>query len=93
MRAGVWARSVCINENLQKGSVLPFLERCRINNIAVLVMNPNYNSDPKTGIQCPRSRNMNEHAVNVWSDYVVNSGISEIYVVAHSAGGSCLTSI
>lgn len=36
---------------------------------------------------------MDEHAVNVWKDYVVNSGYTHIFVVAHSAGGDCLISI
>jgi hypothetical protein len=29
VRAGIWARSVCINENLEKGSMLPFIEKCK----------------------------------------------------------------
>jgi len=46
VRAGIWARSVCINENLEKGSMLPFIDLCRKLDIPVLVMNPNYNRDP-----------------------------------------------
>ena len=46
VRAGIWARSVCINENLEKGSMLPFIDLCRKIDIPVLVMNPNYNRDP-----------------------------------------------
>lgn len=46
VRAGVWARSVCVNESLEKGSVLPFLKKSIENDVDVLVMNPNYNSDP-----------------------------------------------
>ena len=29
VRAGIWARSVCINEGLARGSMLPFLDICR----------------------------------------------------------------
>ena len=25
VRAGIWSRSVCVNDSLEKGSVLPFL--------------------------------------------------------------------
>lgn len=46
--------------------MLPFLEICKKNNIGVLCMNPNYIKDPETGITCPRSGSMKEHAVNVW---------------------------
>jgi len=55
VRAGIWARSVCINDNLEKGSMLPFCEICRKLGISVLVMNPNYNRDPKTGGIVPYS--------------------------------------
>lgn len=46
----VWARSVCINESIEKGSVLPFLEVARKNNMSVVVMNPNLSRDPKTKV-------------------------------------------
>jgi len=36
---------------------------------------------------------MEDHAVNVWGNYVLNSGFDEIYVVAHSAGGGCVSGI
>jgi hypothetical protein len=55
VRAGIWARSVCINHGLEKGSMLPFLDLCQEKDIAVLVMNPNYNRDPETGSIVPYS--------------------------------------
>jgi hypothetical protein len=93
VRAGIWARSVCINENLEKGSMLPFIDKCRELGIAVLVMNPNYTRCPETGSVIPYAHTMSDHAVFVWKNYVLNSGFTEIYVVAHSAGGGCLASI
>jgi hypothetical protein len=39
------------------------------------------------------SHSMVEHAGNVWYNHVLQSGYSELYVVAHSAGGSCLRAI
>lgn len=35
-----------MNEDLEKGSVLPFIQKAQKNNLSVLVMNPNYNRDP-----------------------------------------------
>lgn len=93
VRAGIWARSVCINEGLQTGSMLPFLEVCKNLDIAVLVMNPNFNRDPETGAIVPYSQTMTEHAKFVWRNYVVDSGFEDISVVAHSAGGACLQEI
>jgi hypothetical protein len=48
VRAGVWARSVCINDSLETGSMLWMIHFCENNGIAVLIMNPNYNRDPET---------------------------------------------
>lgn len=93
VRAGIWARSVCINDSLEKGSMLPFLEKCKGKGIECLVMNPNYNRDPETGVTCPDSQSMQDHAVNVWGNHVLDAGFKEVYVVAHSAGGGCLSAI
>lgn len=41
VRAGIWARSVCINENLELGSMLPQVDWAVKNEYAVFVMNPN----------------------------------------------------
>ena len=93
VRAGIWARSVCINENLELGSMLPFMDICRDLNIPVLVMNPNLNSDPETGVTIPFSGSMSDHAVYVWEKYVKDSGFDQISVIAHSAGGGCVSAI
>jgi hypothetical protein len=93
VRAGIWARSVCINEGLETGSMLPFIDICKRKDIAVLVMNPNFNRDPETGSIVPYNTTMTEHAVFVWRNYVLPSGFKDICVVAHSAGGACLREI
>ena len=90
MRAGIWARSVCINEGLHTGSMLPIVDLCQRKGIAVLVMNPNYNRDPETGSIVPYSQTMSDHAMFVWERYVLPSGFENICIIAHSAGGSCL---
>ncbi len=46
----IWARSVCMNENLEKGTVLPFLKVAQRNAMPVIVMNPNFNRDPVTKV-------------------------------------------
>lgn len=50
MNFSVWARSVCVNESLEKGSMLPFLKVAEKNNIDIIIMNPNYNRDPETNV-------------------------------------------
>ena len=36
---------------------------------------------------------MTEHACTVWEKYVLNSGFKDIKIIAHSAGGWCLSTI
>lgn len=66
MRAGIWARSVCINEDLETGSMLPFVDICKKKGVSVLVMNPNFTRDPETGCIIPYSHTMVDHALFVW---------------------------
>jgi hypothetical protein len=73
--------------------MLPFIEKAKANDTAVLIMNPNYNRDPETGVVCPYSQTMDDHAVNVWGSYVLKSHFTEVLVVAHSAGGGCVKAI
>ncbi len=41
VRPGQWSRALCLNEGLEVGSILPYLEQARQRNWAVLVLNPN----------------------------------------------------
>ena len=94
VRAGQWARSVCINANYELGSMLPQIDwAVNLKDYSVLVMNPNLSHDPKTKKKIPYSGGMQEHAVFVWEKYVVNSGFKDILLIAHSAGGGCTRAI
>ena len=53
VRAGIWARSVCLNENLELGSMLPLIDAAQKQNMPVLVMNPNLSRDPITNKSIP----------------------------------------
>ena len=39
----VWARSVCMNESLELGSMLPLIKTALKNKVSVIVFNPNFN--------------------------------------------------
>lgn len=43
VRAGQWARAVCLNDSLEMGSILPYLARAKKNGMGVVVFNPNLN--------------------------------------------------
>ena len=44
VRAGEWARSICLKDDLFMGSMLPQLEWAKTFGHPVLIMNPNYMS-------------------------------------------------
>jgi len=46
VRAGQWARALCINETLSLGTIFPYLERCKQLGYGVIVFNPNLNDVP-----------------------------------------------
>ncbi len=93
VRAGVWARSVCLNENLELGSMLPLIDAAKKQNMPVLVMNPNLSRDPLTKKSIPFCGTMEQHCSFVWEKFVAPSKFKKFFIVAHSAGGMCLASI
>ena len=67
VRAGQWARSVCVNDDFEKGTMLPQIDwAVNQKKYPVLVMNPNYNSDTLTKKMIPLSNTMSDHATHVW---------------------------
>eukprot|EP00347_Sterkiella_histriomuscorum_P023677 403333772 len=93
VRAGVWARSVCMNESLKTGSMLYLVEQAQKNNLAVLVMNPNLRVSGPERSAIPFCHSMESHAMYVWDKYVLPSKFKKFHIIAHSAGGACLASI
>eukprot|EP01119_Soliformovum_irregulare_P009878 TRINITY_DN2378_c1_g1_i2.p1 TRINITY_DN2378_c1_g1~~TRINITY_DN2378_c1_g1_i2.p1 ORF type:complete len:528 (-),score=126.03 TRINITY_DN2378_c1_g1_i2:269-1810(-) len=47
VRAGQWARALCINDSLKSGSIIPYIVRAREEGYAIVVFNPNLNAVPK----------------------------------------------
>jgi hypothetical protein len=44
VRAGMWARALCINDNLNVGSMLPYIRQCQARGWATMVLNANENA-------------------------------------------------
>lgn len=59
----------------------------------MLVMNPNYNTDPQTEQIIPENSSMEDHACYIWEHFVKDSHFKTLYVLAHSAGGGCVSAI
>ena len=94
VRLGQWARSVCINENLELGSMKPYIEKAKQNQFSVIIYNPNERRDFDTGENIKEFFTMEKHSVYVYNNIVKkNKNIKEIYIVAHSMGGECTVKI
>lgn len=46
-RPGQWARALCLNNTLDEGSILPYIDRAVHAGYALAILNPNQNSGPK----------------------------------------------
>ena len=83
--------------------MLPQIFDADANGFDVIIMNPNYNRDPLTKVRnyfnifiqttIPKCHSMEDHAKFVWKKYIMDSKHDELYIIAHSAGGSCLGAI
>lgn len=93
VRLGEWARSVCINEGLKLGSMIPFVETAKKNGCSVLILNPNekYGLDGKANTIFT---DMKKHCKYVYKNIIhENEKIKEIYFISHSLGGECTVEI
>ena len=90
VRAGVWSRSVCINESLMLGSMLPYVQQAQQEGYAIIILNPNYNRDSRNPrVKVEGSENAVAHCKYVWENYVVKCPAKSFCIVGHSCGGIC----
>jgi hypothetical protein len=74
VRAGMWARSVCINESLNTGTVFPFVEAAYANGYSVVIANPNLNYAGELGKpsrkQIPLNGSPEAHCRYLWTRFL-----------------------
>lgn len=89
VRAGQWARRLIINDCLDSGTQLPFIEWAIKEGYGVIVTNTNYNkaNDEKDGQEIRYSETPEDHMECVWKNFIHKSKASAIGIVAHSYGG------
>mmetsp|Transcript_29758 Transcript_29758/g.33186 ORF Transcript_29758/g.33186 Transcript_29758/m.33186 type:complete len:398 (+) Transcript_29758:81-1274(+) len=89
VRAGQWARSLCINEDLSKGSILPYLVEARSRGYAIIVFNPNKNEGRVKNrmVQIRHNKSPENHACYVYDKFVASSKAKDVVIIAHSYGG------
>ncbi|XP_067010373.2 FAM172 family protein homolog CG10038 isoform X2 [Anabrus simplex] len=89
VRAGMWARSLIINEGLETGSQIPYINKAREHGYSVMVLNPNEGERDFEGriFTIPHSQTPIEHFTYVWKNYIKTARARYIAIVAHSYGG------
>jgi len=91
VRAGVWGCALCINKDLEWGTVLPYLRRASAEGYGILILNPNHNKCEGRAIS--GSETPDRHVAYVWENIVsARCRAARIDVIAHSAGGHALLS-
>jgi len=83
VRAGQWARSLCINDSLNTGTVIPYLDDAHKEGWSTIVLNPNFLSKTLTSPE--------KHVLYVWDNFIAKSPAKKILLVAHSYGGVLTT--
>lgn len=85
VRAGQWARRLIINESLNHGTQIPYINKARSLGYEVLVLNTNDNE--RNGKDISGHSSPSSHAISVWAQLIANINIEGIAIVAHSYGG------
>merc|ERR1712228_647734 len=91
VRAGQWARSICINDNLAAGCMYPFIADAYSKNWGVVLFDPNGRTEKGMIFS-------DEHVLHVYDKYIEEAFLSKkdckiknVLIVCHSAGGIATT--
>merc|ERR1712154_236686 len=91
VRAGQWARSICINDNLAAGCMYPFIAEAYKRNWGVVLFDPNGRTDDGRVYS-------DEHVTYVYDRYIEEPFLSQkdckiqnVLIICHSAGGMATT--
>ncbi|XP_031553672.1 cotranscriptional regulator FAM172A-like, partial [Actinia tenebrosa] len=86
VRAGQWSRSLIINENLESGTMMPYIEKALEEGFGVILTNGNHNMDSNDR-PIQGSESAQDHFVYVWNKFIKDAKAEHIVIVAHSLGG------
>lgn len=92
---GIFSRSLCLDEGLSKGSMLPYVKRAQDAGCAVMILRPNTNSvtvtadDVSTKVPILGSESPEAHALFVWENIVTKAeNIRQIVLLGYGNGAS-----
>lgn len=89
VRAGQWARRLIINNDLNSGTMLPYIKRASQEGFGVVITNGNENhiKKNKQRLYIRGNESPEKHFVYVWDSFISKAAAQSIVVVAHSYGG------
>ena len=95
VRLGQWARSICINDNIFLGSMIPYVLKAVEKSFSVIIFNINMRSDFEDEKRIIEEFSTHEkHSLYIYNNIIKkNKNIKEIYILAHSVGGDCTLEI
>ena len=95
-RPGMWSRTLCVDEGLHVGSMLPFVEKALGKGYGVIIFNPFSNHVLQTGVGgipggtrlvpvvgCETPQN---HVLTVWDTYVSQVKSCDLIIIANGYG-------
>jgi len=89
---GIWSRSLCMDNGLNSGSMLPTLLKAASLGYGIAVLNPNTNSYVnEDGKKCSilTSSSPSEHVLTCWDDIIYpQTSAEDIYLLGYGNGGS-----
>ena len=91
---GIWSRSLCIDEGLLKGSMLPFFHKAMQGNMGIIVLNPNVNNykvvdanGNTTSTPIPYNSTPDKHVLYCWDRIISRTTARNIVIMAYGQGG------
>lgn len=93
---GIFSRSLCLEQGLSKGSMLPYIERAKRAGYAIMILRPNTNSiiqeeEGRKPLKIPidGSESPETHALFVWNNIIAKAdNIQQIALLSYGNGAS-----
>lgn len=87
VRVGVWGCALCINKDLEQGTMLPYIHKAVEAGYGIIVLNPN--ESEVDGQMVAGSETPDRHVAYVWHNVVLGmcKPAAAVDIVAHSNGG------
>lgn len=88
LQIGFWGHDLTLEQGMDRGTVLPHIQRAKQEGWSVLVLNPNKNVAHNQEIQGHNSPE--QHFRTVWDRIIEKTTAKRIFMITHSYGGVCL---